>query len=49
MIHRPETANRTLAEIDQMYALQIPKKQWRKFKTTGTAIGDDEVATTGKL
>jgi hypothetical protein len=35
-VPRPETANRSLAEIDEMYAAKIPKRHWKNFKTTAT-------------
>jgi len=43
----PETANRTLAEIDELYASGIPKSKWKGYKTTvasqaATAIRDQK-------
>lgn len=29
-VYRPETANRTLAEIDELYAAGIPKRRWKR-------------------
>lgn len=37
---RPETANRTLAEIDELYQLRVPKRKWRSFKTTSAIVLD---------
>ncbi|KAH8802764.1 MFS transporter [Xylogone sp. PMI_703] len=33
----PETTNRTLAEIDELYASGVAKRNWKGYKTTATA------------
>lgn len=41
ILSRPETANRTLAEIDELYAARIPKRKWKGFQTTGATALDN--------
>ncbi|KAK9436261.1 MFS transporter, SP family, general alpha glucoside:H+ symporter [Metarhizium brunneum] len=37
----PETSNRTLAEIDELYAERIPKRHWKGYKSTANEIDND--------
>ncbi|CAL5865951.1 uncharacterized protein PFLUO_LOCUS158 [Penicillium psychrofluorescens] len=37
----PETANRTLAEIDELYAARILKRKWKGFQTTEATALDN--------
>lgn len=48
-IFLPETAGRTLAEIDEMYANKVPARKWKSYKTSAAAqqavvLNDSEVA-----
>lgn len=36
LMFRPETAKRTLAEIDELYERKVPKRHWASYKIAMT-------------
>lgn len=37
LLFRPETAKRTLAEIDELYERKVPKRHWANYKIDMTS------------